>query len=421
MKPKNFDIVIVVNSPGELSAYVKPTVKKLKELAPKGRITLIFTPCPYATGREMEVAATFPGISQMINSKEFTRWMIRKKLPRKIKFREKGVVLFLGGDLLYAGLIARRLKFKALAYTASHAKWQRFYEAFLVPDKHTYKKFLKSGIKKEKLKIVGELMIDAVPHSRLSRTECAKKIGLNIKQATVAFLPGSRLFQTNYLVPFFLKVASLIKKENPDTQFLFSLSPYMTSQLLKKSFNKSNRVIKDGRGLTGKIQRKGRKYYLFAEDGTTVFVSSNSNYQAIAASDITVTIPGTNTAEIAALGVPMVVVFPLDQPEVIPLEGILEPVSKIPHLGKAIKKALARIVDRRVKFFALPNIKAGRKIVPEIRGRVKPEKVAEKTLSILKHKQKLKAVSQNLKKVMGKRGASEKIVREMLKIAGSGD
>jgi len=416
MKQKTFDIVIVVNSPGELSAYAKPTVKSLREIAPKGRITLVFTPCPYATGKEMEVATDFPGIAQMVNPQEFMKWIMRNKRPKRIKFGSRGVVLFLGGDLLYAGLLARKLKFNAVAYTAGRAMWQRFYDYFLVPDKNTNKKFLKKRIKKRKLKIVGDLMVDAVPYPPPSRKICAKKFGLDPKKPTISFLPGSRLFQTNYLVPFFLKVASAIKKEKPNAQLLFSLSPYMTHSILKKSFNGSNPIIKDGRGLKWKIKRKGRKDYLVATDGTSVLLSKNANHEAVLSSDITVTIPGTNTAEIGALGIPMVVVFPLDHPEGIPLEGVLEPISKIPHLGKAFKKALIKIVDKRVKFFALPNMKAGRKIVPEIRGKVKPKKVADTTLEILNNKRKLKRTKENLKKAMGARGASENLAREILKL-----
>ena len=135
-------------------------------------------------------------------------------------------------------------------------------------------------------------------------------------------------------------------------------------------------------------------------------------FENIHNSEIVVTIPGTNTAKIAARGIPMVVVFPLNHPEVIPLEGIADLFGKIPVMGKAFKKALAHIVNRKTKFFALPNQKADREIAPEIRGNIDPLSVALKVLLLLNDKEKRKKMSIELMNAMGKPGAARKIAEE---------
>jgi hypothetical protein len=58
----NFDVVIVSNGPGELSTWVKPLVTQISETLPEARIIILLVPCPYASGEEEKVAASFPGV-----------------------------------------------------------------------------------------------------------------------------------------------------------------------------------------------------------------------------------------------------------------------------------------------------------------------------------------------------------------------
>jgi lipid-A-disaccharide synthase len=137
------------------------------------------------------------------------------------------------------------------------------------------------------------------------------------------------------------------------------------------------------------------------------------SFDEIANSEMIVTIPGTNTAKIAARGIPMVVVFPLNHPEVIPMEGLAHIFGKIPVMGKQFKKWVAALVNKKTKYFALPNQKADQAIVPEIRGEIEPLGVALKVVELIADKPGLQRTSHDLIKAMGEPGAAKKIVEEL--------
>jgi len=131
-------------------------------------------------------------------------------------------------------------------------------------------------------------------------------------------------------------------------------------------------------------------------------------------SHLALTVPGTNNMQLALFGVPMVVILPLNRAELIPLDGIAGLISpKIPPVGLVKRKILLRL-SRKIRFVALPNIRAGKEIVPEIRGIIKPEEVAEKAVELLSHPDKLKEISCQLKELTRERGAKDKVVDVIL-------
>jgi lipid A disaccharide synthetase len=82
-------------------------------------------------------------------------------------------------------------------------------------------------------------------------------------------------------------------------------------------------------------------------------------------------------------------------------------------MGKTFKKILVHAVNRKTRHFALPNQKANREIVPEIRGEIEPIAVAREVLLLLKDKGKRLTMSRELMEAMGKPGAAQKIVEEI--------
>lgn len=399
-----FDLIIVTNSAGELSAYVKPTVERIQEKVPQARVILILTPCQYATGREIEEAKSFPGVFDVIIPEEYTRWMLKGNLPQGITFREKGLVLYMGGDMLHAVFVSKKLKFPAMAYTQKHAQWAGQFRAFLVPDESTREKLLKKGILSEKVKVVGDLMVDSVPRS-IDAASAAARWKLDLGKPVISMMPGSRPFQTDYMLPFFLETAKMIQKVVPEAQVLMVLSPYIMEEDIKRSLKGD-----------GAIYSQGDLRFIQTKSGTRVEIVNDLRHDAVAISKLVLTIPGTNTAQVAALGVPMIVTFPLDHPERIPLTGIADWLCRIPVLGMLLKKWIVKAVSARTKFFALPNIKAGREIVPEFRGKVSPKEVAGKALNGLKDEEWLKETSRELKAAMGEGGAAGRITEEILRI-----
>ncbi len=360
--PKS-DVILVANSPGELSALVKPVAEELNRDRSK-RVILVLTPCQYISGKEVEFARTLRGVDAIVSAGEYKKWALLNRKPKNLKFAKKGIVLFLGGDLAHAMLVARKLRYPAYAYLNERIAWKSFYRRFFVPDQKMFSKFAKQ-VNKEKLKVVGNLMVDSV--SELKKWDPEDNV--------VTFMPGSRRWEIDYMTPFYREVKELMEKEGKEVKFQIVSSPFVKARPI--------------------------------EGVKTV------EFDDIHNSEIVVTIPGTNTAKIAARGIPMVVVFPLNHPEVIPMEGLADLIGRLPVMGKPFKRWVADTVNRKTNFFAIPNQKAGREIVPEIRGVIEPLGVALKVLLLLKDKEERRRMSKNLMETMGKPGAARKIAEEL--------
>jgi lipid A disaccharide synthetase len=91
---------------------------------------------------------------------------------------------------------------------------------------------------------------------------------------------------------------------------------------------------------------------------------------------LAIAIPGTKVIELAALGIPTVTVMPMNRPEKIVINGVIEYVGRLPLLGTPLKRAVITAGVRRFAFFGQPNIDAGRAINPEVRGTILPSRVA---------------------------------------------
>lgn len=118
---------------------------------------------------------------------------------------------------------------------------------------------------------------------------------------------------------------------------------------------------------------------------------------ALATSDLVVTIPGTNTLELALLAVPFAVVVETDLLALAPLEGVLEWIVRIPGLGGPIRRALLRQHLARVKYTALPNLRAGRAIAPEWVGRWTSEELAKQVAALLRAPGRREAMRRDLR------------------------
>ncbi|OGC07082.1 hypothetical protein A2230_06980 [candidate division WOR-1 bacterium RIFOXYA2_FULL_36_21] len=376
---QNFDIVIVANSPGELSALAMPIIQKFRQKLPESRIILVLTPCQYSSGREIEFAQNKLKVDYIIPPEDYKKWLLGKSLKKEIAFKKDGFVLFIGGDLLHAKLLASRLNYKAYAYLAGKfVKWISSYEKFFVPDAKPFKK----KIPPQKLLEVGDLMTE-LPYIT-TKEEAQKKWKTNKEDPVLAMLPGSRMWEINHILPIYEKIGILLKKERPKIQLMLIISPFNS--------------IKD--------------FEQFKEHNVfDVFAYLDS----IRASDMAITIPGTNTAQLAVLGIPTIMIFPLDNPDAIPLEGLANYITSIPVVGKLIKRTIAKIINTKTKYFALPNIKTKKEIIPEFRGKIKPQKIVQHILNLIEDKETLKRTSGMLKASMQVADASEKIVESIIR------
>ena len=318
-------------------------------------------------------------------------------MPKGIQFNKTGVVVFMGGDVLYGKMLAKRLNFPAVAYSEAYAKWPHIYKKFLVPDRMLYEKFKKQGFPENQIKIVGNLMVDSVKAQK-SREQIYLQFGLDQHKKLISFLPGSREFQIRYTLSFFSKIVGEIVSLNKDCQFAFIISPYLKQELLIKHLKKA-----------GLEHVNGRIKY----NGISILLVFIDQHDFIAASDLVVTIPGTNTAEVAVLGTPMISVFPEASTQLIPLEGIYEIIGKIPFLGFIFKVLYVKMLFSKTRFFAIPNIKSGKEIVPEYKGKIQPKTVAEKAVFLLNDQKTLAEMRRQIKACLGEEGAAGRIAEEI--------
>lgn len=359
-----YDVIIVANSPGELSALVKPVAEAIAENLKKARLNLVLTPCQYTSGKELEYIKAIRGIDHVVPAQGYQNWVLRNRRP-KIDFKKKGIVLYLGGDLAHAVLVARKVRYPAFAYINERLGWSSFYKKFFVPDEQTRHKLARTRKLRQKMQVVGNLMVDSVAHLP----------GWSPQKNVITLLPGSRSWQIKHMTPIYEKIIQHIRIELPKAVFQIVSSPF--------------------------------------ERAISIAGAKTIEFDAAVNSELAITIPGTNTARLAALGIPMISVFPLDKPEAIPLDGLPHYIGKIPYLGTRFKKRLLNTLNKRIKFFALPNMKANKEIVPEIRGIVEPVSVALKAITLLKEPQQRQQMSDELIRVMGKPGAAVKIAEEI--------
>lgn len=375
----HLDIVIVANSPGELSAFARPIARQFKEKSPESRIILFLTPCQYSSGNEVDFAKKNLAVDVVVPKEAYRKWIMGLLTPEIPEFSKDGAVLFLGGDLLHAMLIAKKLNYKAYAYLANKkVSWVSFFSKFFVPDIEPFE----NKVDPAKLIGVGDLMAEPIP--TLSKEEARNKWHLNPDKKIIAMMPGSRLWEIKYLMPLYEKIIDQIKKDSPDVQFMLIISPFTQVKEIE--------------------EYKGHHAF-----------DAFAYFDSIKAADLVITIPGTNTAQLAALGIPMVVMFPLDRPEAIPLQGLAHYITMAPILGNLLKRAIAKYVNAKTKFFALPNIKANQEIVPEIRGKIDIKDASGKILALLLNNKALEITSKALLSMMKPSKASVLIVDSILK------
>jgi lipid A disaccharide synthetase len=122
---------------------------------------------------------------------------------------------------------------------------------------------------------------------------------------------------------------------------------------------------------------------------------------------------GANTAELAALGVPMIVMIPIYQLDAMrSWDGIPGILARLPVVGSPIAKTINWLAFKQLKGrkLAWPNIWAGKEIVPELVGYFTAQDIADVTIDHLDHPEKLAAMKASLSAVRGEPGAAQKIV-----------
>jgi len=403
-------VVIVSNGPGELSTWVKPVLDYLVEQnhkcinsnLPKYKLVLTLVPCPHATGQEFSVANDWQIFDLIIPAKRFLKLLFK---PSSFgNWPKKGVVVFLGGDQFWNILLAKRLGYQSITYAEWIARWPRWNLHIAAMNEEVRNKLPKKF--KKKCQVIGDLMADI--NNNLS------PINEISNGKWIAILPGSKKAKLSIGIPFFLEVADNISENGDDVNLMIPIAP--TTQIkdflyfqsdknpITKYYSSKIKSIK-------KIENSIFDFVLETCKNTKIFIlNQNSNHNILSQCKLALTTVGANTAELAAINLPMIVVLPTQHLNAMNAwDGIFGIMGKINLLNRIQTFLIKRYYLKNKKFLAWPNIKANKQIIPERVGIISPKEISDEVIYLLNKNTILLEQKINLLKIRGKKGAIKKL------------
>jgi lipid-A-disaccharide synthase len=182
---------------------------------------------------------------------------------------------------------------------------------------------------------VGNPILDTIQSPDEVRATLRAQLDVPEGRKLIGLLPGSRRKEVQRLMPIIAEAARMIKARMPDVTFVLGQASGISDKKMKKVLG----------------------------DDYSSFIISRDIYNVMKSSDLLIVASGTATLEASVIGTPMVVVY-----KVSPLTWMLF------------------ISLMRVKSYALCNIVAGSKVVPElIQWRAQPWLIAKRSLSMLEN------------------------------------
>lgn len=394
------EIFITVNSPGEIAGWLRPVSRKIKEKYPSHKITTILLPCLFASGREEEVIERIPWVDEVQPSRNFFSHLRSKK-------KDDALLLHLGGDLMYAAMLARKWKIPAWAYIWANRRWDKYFCGYLVRDERELKRLEKNCIPPGKISIVGDMLVDSV-HDNITTDTVKNNSTTGFR---ICYLPGSRLKEVYYMGAFFLKISEIIGKNFSGSEFNLLISPFLKiEEVMDVLRKKPDRKMG---GSSGKISENEKTFN--GSGDISIRLLGESHYEYLKNSDIAISVPGTKTGETGILGIPFITVLPLNRVEEVPFFGMVGLMELIPFFGKKFKGFLMAKIASKFGYISQPNILAEREIIPEMMRWLTPEEVAEEAIKLLEDKERRDRISQELRDLyQPHRGASERVVNKIL-------
>ena len=394
-------IVLVSNGPGELTTWVRPIAQCLHrrlQLRPRQassttELDLVLVPCPNGTGGEHRVAADWGLFERIMPARQF--WALLWRPQRFGPWPRQGVVVFLGGDQFWSVLLSARLGYRHLTYAEWVARWPRWNDriaamgpraAALLPPRW-----------RSRCRVVGDLMADL---SEAARTEPSLPAG-----TWVALLPGSKRAKLRVGVPFLLETADRLADLLPGCRFLLPLAPTTSLNELLSYAGAANPIAAQYRSGVPRLEARGGE--LVTPSGTRIQLErSNPAHAALSQCSLALTTVGANTAELAALAVPMLVLLPTQHLHVMQAwDGVAGLVARLPLVRWILGVLLTTWRLRHRGFLASPNIAAGRLVVPERVGPITPEQIAHEAADWLASGQRLEGMRADLRSLRGPPGA----------------
>ncbi len=208
-------------------------------------------------------------------------------------------------------------------------------------------------------RFVGHPVVDRlVPPDSRTRLMLRRRLGLTEEGPIVGLLPGSRRVEVLTNVRQMLRAARLLVDKLPSVRLLLSVAPGLPEELLR-----------------GQVQHFNLAPRVNLLEGVTDIIS---------VADVVVASCGTATLEAAAVLCPMVIIY----------------------TGTWMMRFEKWVRRFRVEFAGMPNIIAGKEVVPElIDTRATPEAIAGEVLHLLEDAAAREAMRERLAAVRAQLGA----------------
>jgi hypothetical protein len=407
-------IVLVSNGPGELSTWVRPLAEELHRLLPlrprepdaPSRLDLVLVPCPNATGQEDAVARRWQLFSRVLPAARF--WWLLLRPDRHGPWPRHGVVVFLGGDQFWTVLLSARLGYRHLTYAEWVARWPRWNDRIATMGPEASGR-LAPRWRSRSLE-VGDLMADL--------SAAARAVDPLPPGEWVALLPGSKRAKLQVGVPFLLETADRLAALRPGVRFLLPVAPTTSASELLAFAGPANPIAR----FFGcrEPQRQGAR--LITAAGTTIaLLEEHPAHGSLSQCRLALTTVGANTAELGALGLPMIVLVPTQHLHVMQAwDGWMGLLARLPLSRRLLGVALTAWRMRHRGFLAWPNISADRAVVPERVGPITPSQIAVEAADWLAHPARLQGMADDLRSLRGRPGAVAALaglVRDLLPAA----
>src|SRR5262245_17842257 len=224
------------------------------------------------------------------------------------------------------------------------------------------------------VEFVGHPLLDVLPLD-LTRDEARRRLGISVDETMVGILPGSRREEVARLLPSMLAAARRLRTSGTVDRFVLALAPTV-----------------DTRHVDAILERARER------EPVAVEVSRAHTYEVMAGADVLLVASGTATLEAALLGAPMVVGYRVSR----------------------VTEAMVRL-RVRVPWCSLPNLVAGRAVVPEIlQDEVTGERLAAEAMKLLDDAVAANAQQsafKDLRARLGEPGVGRRAARAVLEVA----
>lgn len=184
-------------------------------------------------------------------------------------------------------------------------------------------------------RFVGHPLADTIPLS-IDHTAARQACGMSADSQWVGLLPGSRRSEINRLMPIFIQVAERVHAQHPQVQFIIPAATAVLHEHIQRALA--------GRPIAKQVR-----------------VIQGNARSVLAGVDAAVLASGTATLEAMLLRCPSLMVYQVN--------------------------ALTAFIARRsvqIQWFAMPNLMAGKMLMPEfVQERAQPELIAPALLALL--------------------------------------